>query len=88
LIIKQNFKGVIGMKALFKFMASKNGRITRAIAGLIIIFVAFSLQGTARVVLIVVGLLPLLAGVFDFCIFAPFFKMPFMGEALRDALKE
>jgi hypothetical protein len=34
-------------------------------------------------VLAVVGVVPLVAGVFDFCIFAPLLGMPFTGKAAR-----
>jgi hypothetical protein len=59
------------MNPLVKFMASTASRITCIIAGIVLI--AFGLlvdHGVGKIVLIVVGLLPLAAGLFDFCSFA------------------
>lgn len=55
-----------------EFMASTVGRAIRVIAGLILIGVGLGImEGTTRIVLIIVGFVPLLAGVFDVCLFAP-----------------
>jgi hypothetical protein len=35
------------------------------------------------IILIVVGLVPLLAGLFDYCVFAPLFGNPFSGKKTR-----
>jgi hypothetical protein len=76
------------MTGLFRFLGSTAGRITRIVAGVILIVVGLvSVQGTGGAILAVVGLAPLAAGVFDFCIFAPLFKLPFSGEGLRKAVK-
>jgi hypothetical protein len=67
-----------------KFMASGAGRLLRVIAGLVLIYVGFIIvKNTAGYIIGVIGLVPLLAGIFDFCIFAPLFRMPFMGKAIR-----
>jgi hypothetical protein len=77
------------MKTLFGFLASAAGRITRIIAGLILIAIGLmSVGGTWGYVLAVVGLVPLLAGLFDFCVFAPLANYPFQGARLRDAVRE
>ena len=77
------------MNGLFKFLASNAGRWTRVIAGLILIAVGiWVVQGVWGWVLIIVGLVPLAAGVFDFCVFAPLFGLPFMGESLRQKLEK
>jgi hypothetical protein len=34
----------------------------------------------------IIGLVPLLAGLFDRCVFAPLFGLPFDGERLRRAV--
>jgi len=68
------------------FMASTAGRLLRIVAGLIIIGIGVYLfQGNrvAGVIVAVVGLVPLLAGVFDVCVFAPFFSCPFRGSKVR-----
>ena len=77
------------MKGLFSFLAGSMGRGVRAVAGVILILVGlFAVGGLWGWVLVIIGLAPLAAGVFDFCIFAPLFKLPFGGAALRAALKK
>lgn len=63
------------------FMRSGAGRATRIVAGAAIIVVGLAgVQGTAGVVIAIIGLVPLLAGIFNFCVFAPFFGMDLMGR--------
>ncbi len=73
------------MNPFISWMASSAGRITRIVAGLALIvlglFVVHSTVGT--IVLVVIGLVPLLAGIFDFCVFAPLFGNPFNGSKIR-----
>ena len=77
------------MKAAFRFLASMTGRIVRAIAGVILIVIGLLLvKGTGGWILAIVGLLPLAAGVFDRCLFAPLFGLPFAGSALRKAVEK
>ena len=77
------------MKALFEFLASMAGRVVRAVAGIALIVVGLLLvKGTGGWILAIVGLLPLLAGLFDWCLFAPLAGLPFGGPALRKALKK
>jgi len=69
---------------LLKFLGSQPGRVTRALAGLALIGTGlFAIRGTGGMVLAGVGLLPLAAGVFDFCLLAPLFGMPFLGPKFR-----
>jgi hypothetical protein len=77
------------MKGLFRFLASSTGRVVRVVAGLLIIVIGVvAVQETLGWVLVVIGLVPLLAGAFDLCVFAPLFGLPFAGRKLREALKE
>jgi hypothetical protein len=77
------------MRALFDFLASPLGRVVRIVAGLAIILVGlFVVDGPLGWVLGIVGLVPLLAGLFDFCVFAPLFGLPFVGSRLRQALQD
>ena len=70
---------------LFKFLGSGAGRVVRAVAGLVVIGAGIWLAaGVWQWVLIIVGLVPLLAGIFDFCVFAPLFGLPFVGSRLRE----
>ena len=76
------------MNAFFKFIASPTGRLTRVIAGLALAaWGYFGLAGTTGIIVIVIGLVPLLAGLFDVCVFAPLFRLPFGGGELRKSLK-
>lgn len=72
------------MNLFVKFMASKTGRITRIIAGAALIaWGLLGLTGTIGIVVAVIGLVPLLAGIFDVCVFAPLFRNPFKGSEIR-----
>jgi hypothetical protein len=72
------------MNPFVKFMASSAGRITRIIAGLALVLGGqFGLGGVGGIILAVVGLVPLIAGLFDFCVFAPLFGAPLSGPKIR-----
>jgi hypothetical protein len=76
------------MEAIFRFLASSAGRLVRALAGLILIVVGIAVVGgTAGWILAVVGLVPLAAGAFDRCVFAPLFGRPFAGPSLCQTLE-
>jgi hypothetical protein len=67
-----------------KFMAGPLGRGLRIAAGLALMLIGALYVGhTAGIVLAAVGLAPLFAGLFNFCLFAPLFGGPFNG---REAL--
>jgi uncharacterized membrane protein len=77
------------MKGFFRFIASPAGRIIRIVAGLALILVGpLVVQGTLGWILAVIGLVPLLAGIFDRCVFAPIFGLPFVGPRLRQVLQD
>jgi len=68
-----------------KFMASGTGRPLRIIAGAALIYLGFFvMKNTAGYIVGVIGIVPFLAGIFDFCVIAPLFGMPFMGKAIRE----
>jgi hypothetical protein len=72
------------MNPFVKFMASSAGRITRILAGAaLIVWGLLGLGGTTGIVVAVVGALPLAAGLFDFCMFAPLFGAPLSGPKIR-----
>jgi hypothetical protein len=72
------------MNGFVNFMASTTGRIVRVIAGAAIIAVGLlGVGSTTGILIAVVGFIPLLAGLLDFCIFAPLFGRPFSGAKLR-----
>ncbi len=73
------------MKILFGFLASTAGRAVRVVAGLLLIGLGLLVVGGWRGwVMFAVGLVPLLAGAFDVCVFAPLFGKPFVGGRLRE----
>jgi hypothetical protein len=77
------------MKGFFRFMAGSAGRTVRIVAGLILVAVGiWAVQGIGGWVLVIVGLVPLLAGAFDRCVFAPLFGLPFVGPSLRRAVED
>ncbi|HTP00567.1 MAG TPA: DUF2892 domain-containing protein [Anaerolineales bacterium] len=72
------------MNPLISFLASGNGRIVRILAGLALVaWGLLSLHGAVGLVIALVGMVPFLAGIFDFCIFAPLFRMPLSGSKIR-----
>jgi hypothetical protein len=72
------------MNPFVKFMASPAGRIIRIVAGIILIALGLlGIHGVGGIVVAVVGLLPLVAGLFDFCVFAPLFGAPLSGPKIR-----
>jgi len=73
-------------KAFFGFMASMAGRITRIVVGIGLIALGlFVIEGGVGYVLAAVGLIPLLAGLFDVCVFSKLFGGPFKGSEIRAA---
>jgi hypothetical protein len=72
------------MKALIGFLASSTGRLVRAVAGIALILIGvLVVQGVAGWVIAAIGLVPLAAGAFDVCVFAPLAGLPFSGPEIR-----
>jgi hypothetical protein len=72
------------MNPFVKFMASPAGRITRIVAGIVLIALGLLvIHGTSGIIVAIVGLVPLVAGLFDFCVFAPLFGNPMSGPKIR-----
>lgn len=67
------------------FLGSQPGRVVRVVAGVALI-IAGVLLGGWWLALAAVGLLPLAAGVFDFCVLGPLFHLPFVGPRFRQAM--
>jgi hypothetical protein len=65
------------------FLASGSGRITRIIAGLVLIGIGWRFHSTPGIVIAIVGFIPLLAGIFDVCLLGPLLGMPLSGKAIR-----
>lgn len=72
------------MNPFVRFMASTTGRIVRILAGSgLIAWGLLGLGGTTGAIVAVVGAVPLAAGLFDFCVFAPLFGAPLSGPKIR-----
>jgi hypothetical protein len=72
------------MNPFVKFMASTTGRIVRIVTGIaLVVWGLVGLGGTAGIVVAVIGAVPLVAGMFDFCVFAPLFGNPLSGTKIR-----
>jgi hypothetical protein len=72
------------MNPFIKFMVSTAGRIVRFLAGIaLIVWGLFGLGGTAGYIVAIIGLVPLLAGALDFCVFAPLFGYSLSGAKIR-----
>ena len=72
------------MKSVIKFLGSNAGRIARIAAGIVLIALGvLVLGGTTGIVVAVIGAVPLLAGLFDVCVFAPLAGIPFSGAKIR-----
>jgi len=71
-----------------QFMASGIGRAVRILAGVgLIAGGLLSIGGTTGYVVAAIGLVPLLAGTFDACVFSRLFGGPFSGAAIRACAK-
>jgi len=66
------------------FLGSQPGRVVRVVAGGALIATGILLGG-GWLTLSVVGLVPLAAGAFDFCLLGPIFRLPFVGSKFRAA---
>jgi len=67
-----------------RFMSSLAGRLIRIVAGIILIIVGLTVvHGTGGIILAMVGLVPLVAGIFNFCVFAPLFGGPFLPKDIK-----
>lgn len=72
------------MNPFVKFMISPAGRALRVVAGIaLIVWGAWGLGGAVGIVVALVGAVPLLAGLFDFCVFAPLFGGHLSGPKNR-----
>ena len=69
---------------LGQFLASGVGRVVRILAGVALIAGGLLvIGGAAGAVVAVIGLVPLLAGALDVCVFSALFGGPFSGAAIR-----
>lgn len=63
------------------FMRSFPGRLIRVVAGGALIAVGlFVIKDLGGLIVAAVGLVPLCAGIFNFCVFGPLMGLDFMGN--------
>ncbi len=68
-------------------MVGPAGRGLRIVAGLVLIGIgAFRNPNDINWMLIIIGMIPLAAGLFDFCLIAPLFGYYFSGPKTRNAV--
>lgn len=72
------------MNPFISFMASTAGRILRAVAGALLLYVGLqTMGGLGGIIVALIGVVMLAAGLFDFCVFAPLFGNPLSGKKIR-----
>lgn len=72
------------MNLFVRFMVSPTGRIARLVAGAaLILWGLLVIGGTVGIVVAAIGLVPLIAGMVDICVFAPLFNCPIRGQEIR-----
>ncbi len=63
------------------FMRSAAGRLLRIVAGTVMVWYGMTqMAGTGGTVLAVLGLVPIAAGVFNFCLLGPLFGVSLAGR--------
>ena len=66
------------------FMISIAGRLLRVVAGVAIIWIALhSLQSPWSYIVAAIGLVPIAAGLLNFCLLGPLFSADFWGRPKR-----
>ena len=80
LAVGTSHESEVGAMSFVPFMRSATGRGLRIIAGGGLIAAGISIGGTGGVIIAVVGIVPLAAGVFNFCLAGPLFGVDLMGR--------
>ena len=72
------------MNPFVSFMQTPAGRVTRVVGGVALIGSGLiGLGGVGGYIMAALGVIPLAAGLFDFCVLAPFFRIPWSGAKIR-----
>ena len=75
-----------GRSSFARFINSPAGRVARIVAGIVLIVWGYTQPGTGvGLALIVVGLVPLVAGVFDMCVISAMLGGPISGKRIRES---
>jgi DUF2892 family protein len=73
----------VAASAFGQFMASLAGRVTRGVIGIVLIVVGLIVGGVGGWVIAAVGAVPLLAGLFDFCVITGLIDNIWSGREVR-----
>jgi hypothetical protein len=77
-------KGDKQVNPIVFFLASNTGRLVRIIGGLALVALGqFGFNDATALIVMLAGAVPLLAGTFDVCLFAPLFGAPISGPKIR-----
>ena len=69
-----------------KFMATVTGRLARIVLGIaLIVLGVLVIEGTGGIAVAAVGIVPILAGVFNVCLIAPIVRGPFSGRVAHSS---
>lgn len=72
------------MNPFVRFMQTPAGRIGRVVAGIVLIGAGLvGVGGVPGYLMAVLGAVPLAAGLLDFCVLAPIYRIPFSGAKIR-----
>jgi hypothetical protein len=72
------------MNPFVRFMQTPTGRVTRVVGGGALIGAGLiGVAGVGGNIMTTLGVIPLAAGLFDFCVLAPLFRIPFSGAKIR-----
>jgi len=63
-------------------MSKPAGRILRVVAGVLLFGAGLYFQGVGGYLVAIVGVVPVVAGVFNFCLIAPILGAPFRPRSL------
>ena len=73
-----------GQSSFARFINSPAGRVTRLVVGILLIIWGYTQLGTAvGIILIIIGLIPLVAGALDLCLISALLGGPISGARLR-----
>lgn len=72
----------------FQIMNSLFGRALRMFLGTLLAWYGAQIGGVLGIIMMIVGLIPFLAGLFNLCLIAPLFGYPISGRAMKIKLQE
>ena len=73
-----------GQSSFARFINSPAGRVTRLVVGILLIIWGYTQLGTTvGIILIIIGLIPLVAGALDLCLISALLGGPISGARLR-----